>query len=293
MKWEPQRAALVALPNIARRVTRQEAAMPLPIATTFARAILRATHLAPAKRANATGASPFSCTLMNLPVGPTTADHAAPRPTHVVLEGRFGRLRPLEPARDGDRLYALSHGAEAEALWAYLFTGPYERREDFDRHLTTIAAGTHDPVYWAIADRDDHAVGWLSLMRIEPTHRVIEVGSILYTPPMQRTPLATEVQYLLARYVFDTLGYRRYEWKCNDLNAPSRRAALRFGFSYEGTFRQHMLVKHRNRDTAWYAMLDHEWPDRRAAFERWLAPENFDERGEQRASLASLREAAA
>lgn len=230
---------------------------------------------------------------MSLPLGVLTPDHSAPRPAPVTMDGRFGRLRPLDPARDGDRLFTLSHGAEAEALWAYLFTGPYESREAFGRHLATIAASTIDPVYWAIADRDDRAVGWLSLMRIDPTHRVIEVGSILYTPPMQRTPLATEAQYLLARYVFDTLGYRRYEWKCNDLNAPSRRAALRFGFSYEGTFRQHLLVKGRNRDTAWYSMLDSEWPSCKAAFERWLDPENFDAQGGQRVSLAALRESGA
>jgi RimJ/RimL family protein N-acetyltransferase len=229
---------------------------------------------------------------MSFPIGRVAPDHPALRPAHVVLEGHFGRLRPLDPARDGDRLYTLSHGDGAEALWAYLFTGPYASRDDFDRHLTTIAGGTTDPVYWAIADRDDQAVGWLSLMRIEPAHRVIEVGSILYTPAMQRTPLATEVQFLLARHVFDTLGYRRYEWKCNDLNAPSRRAAVRFGFTYEGTFRQHMVVKHRNRDTAWYAMLDHEWPACKAAFEAWLAPENFDANGQQRASLQSIRAAA-
>jgi len=106
---------------------------------------------------------------------------------------------------------------------------------------------------------------------------------------MQRTPLATEAQYLIARYVFDTLGYRRYEWKCNDRNAPSRRAAVRFGFAYEGTFRQHMIVKGRSRDTAWYAMLDTEWPGCKAAFERWLAPENFDVEGQQRTSLAARR----
>ncbi|MBK6487060.1 MAG: GNAT family N-acetyltransferase [Gemmatimonadetes bacterium] len=226
---------------------------------------------------------------MTLPVGRVVPDHAASRPAHVVLEGLYGRLRPLDPARDSARLFALSHGDEAESQWAYLFTGPYPDRGAFDEHVTTIAAGITDPVYWAIADRDDAAVGWLSLMRIDPRHRVIEVGSILYTPAMQRTPLATEAQYLLARYVFDTLGYRRYEWKCNDLNAPSRRAAVRFGFTYEGTFRQHMIVKGRSRDTAWYAMCDHEWPACKGAFERWLAPENFDAEGRQRASLADLR----
>jgi RimJ/RimL family protein N-acetyltransferase len=126
----------------------------------------------------------------------------------------------------------------------------------------------------------------LSLMEIRPTHRVIEVGNIVYSPALQRTPLSTEAQYLIARYAFETLRYRRYEWKCNALNAPSRRAALRFGFSYEGLFRQHMIVKGHNRDTAWYSMLDSEWPARKAAFERWLAPENFDSNGRQKTKLS-------
>jgi RimJ/RimL family protein N-acetyltransferase len=128
-------------------------------------------------------------------------------------------------------------------------------------------------------------------MEIRPEMRVIEVGNIVYGPSLQRTPLATEAQYLLARYVFETLGYRRYEWKCNALNAPSRRAALRLGFSFEGIFRAHMIVKGRNRDTAWYSMLDSEWPARRRAFERWLAPENFDAQGRQRKSLAAMNDA--
>jgi RimJ/RimL family protein N-acetyltransferase/N-acetylglutamate synthase-like GNAT family acetyltransferase len=209
----------------------------------------------------------------------------APRPTHVTMEGRFCRLRPLDPARDTEGLYALSHGPEADALWAYLFTGPYAEKADFAAHVATIAAGTADPVYWAICDLDDRAIGWLSLMRIDTTHRVIEVGSILYTPALQRTPAATEAEYLLARYIFETLGYRRYEWKCNDLNEPSKRAAIRFGFTYEGLFRQHMIAKGRNRDTAWFSMLDSEWPQRKLAFEQWLSPANFDEAGRQKISL--------
>ena len=125
-------------------------------------------------------------------------------------------------------------------------------------------------------------------MEIRPAMRVIEVGHILYTGALQRTPLATEAQYLLARYIFETLGYRRYEWKCNALNAPSRRAAARFGFTFEGLFRQHMITKGRNRDTAWFSMLDTEWPARKAAFERWIAPDNFDTQDRQKQSLASL-----
>jgi hypothetical protein len=125
-----------------------------------------------------------------------------------------------------------------------------------------------------------------------PADRVIEVGSIIYSPALQRTRGGTEAMYLLARYVFETLGYRRYEWKCNALNAPSRRAALRLGFTFEGIFRQHMIIKGRNRDTAWFSMLDTEWPDRRSAFERWLRPENFDANGRQKTSLAHSERAA-
>jgi RimJ/RimL family protein N-acetyltransferase len=125
-------------------------------------------------------------------------------------------------------------------------------------------------------------------MEIRPSMGVIEVGHILYSPALQRTPLGTEAQYLLARYAFETLGYRRYEWKCNALNAPSRRAALRYGFVFEGVLRQHMIAKGRNRDTAFFSMLDSEWPARKAAFERWLAPENFDGDGHQRTSLSEL-----
>jgi RimJ/RimL family protein N-acetyltransferase len=127
-------------------------------------------------------------------------------------------------------------------------------------------------------------------MRIEPTQRVIEVGSIIYSSALQRTRAATEAMYLLARHVFEDLGYRRYEWKCNALNAPSRRAAERLGFTFEGIFRQHMVIKGRNRDTAWFSMLDAEWPARKSAFERWLLPENFDEHGTQRTPLAAVSE---
>ncbi len=220
-----------------------------------------------------------------VPVGKPVDDRSAPRPVHCILDGRYGRLRPLEPARDAERLFRLSHGEMRESLWAYLATGPYATSADFEAHVTSIAASTGDPVYWAIADANDAAVGWLSLLRIEPRHRVIEVGHILYTPLLQRTRLATEAQFLIARHVFEDLGYRRFEWKCNDLNAPSRRAAERFGFTFEGRFRQHMISKGRNRDTAWYAMLDHEWPERKASYERWLSPDNFDENGRQRTRL--------
>jgi RimJ/RimL family protein N-acetyltransferase len=145
-----------------------------------------------------------------------------------------------------------------------------------------------DPYSYAIIDAPGQAVGIATLMEIHPAMRRIEVGHIVYSPAVQRTPLGTEAQYLLARYVFETLGYRRYEWKCNALNAPSRRAALRYGFVFEGILRQHMIAKARNRDTAYFSMLDGEWPARKAAFERWLAPENFDAAGKQQVSLSEL-----
>ncbi|HYF06973.1 MAG TPA: GNAT family protein, partial [Acetobacteraceae bacterium] len=132
---------------------------------------------------------------------------------------------------------------------------------------------------------------FLSLMEIRPANRVIEVGNIIYGAPLQRTPLGTEAQYLLMRYAIETLGYRRYEWKCDALNAPSRRAAERFGFVYEGTFRQHMIIKGRNRDTAWFSITDKEWPRVRRAFEAWLDPSNFDGAGRQKRSLSDLRAA--
>jgi RimJ/RimL family protein N-acetyltransferase len=185
-------------------------------------------------------------------------------------------------------LYAPTHGANRETLWRYLSDGPFASEADFRAALERKAA-TEDPLFLAIIEpRSGRAVGYASFMRIEPGHRCVEVGGILFSPALQRTPAATEGMYLMARHAFD-LGYRRYEWKCDSLNRPSIRAALRLGFQFEGVFRQHMIVKGRDRDTAWFAMLDSDWPERRAAFERWLAPENFDEEGTQRTALAEFR----
>jgi RimJ/RimL family protein N-acetyltransferase len=173
-------------------------------------------------------------------------------------------------------------------LWTYLPYGPYSDPTVFKASIAAKAHST-DAVYFAILDNSTgDAVGHQAFHRIDPAHRVIEIGHILYTPGMQRTIGATEAQYLFAAYVFDTLGYRRYEWRCDDLNAPSKHAAVRFGFTFEGVFRQHMIVKGRNRNTAWFAMLDSEWPARRAAFERWLDPSNFDAAGCQKVRLMSL-----
>src|ERR1041385_4316944 len=207
------------------------------------------------------------------------------RPRRTTIEGRLVALVPLDPTAHGDSLWAGCRSPEHDDLWLYLFEGPFDNRAAFDNHLETKAA-TDDPLFFTILDCvTQKAVGYASYMRIDPLHRTIEIGSILYTPFFQRTAGATEAMYRMARHAFEDLGYRRYEWKCNVLNQPSRRAALRLGFTYEGVFRQHMIVKGRNRDTAWYSMLDSEWPARKAAFERWLNPANFDAGGRQKTPL--------
>lgn len=179
----------------------------------------------------------------------------------------------------------------ADSTWDYLPYGPFDSQAAFIEWLEQRAP-LADPFTYAIVDKAAGvARGLTSLMRIVPEHGVIEVGHIWLSPLLQRTPQATEALYLQARYVFDELGYRRFEWKCDNANMPSRRAANRFGFVFEGVFRQHMVVKGRNRDTAWYSIVDGEWPSRRAAFEAWLAPENFDADGRQKRSLEEVRAA--
>src|SRR6201996_3486372 len=220
------------------------------------------------------------------PIGVPVDTTPAQRPGPVTLKGRYGRLEKLAPHHSID-LWAAFAGHDG--LWTYISTdGPFANEAEFSAFIAKRAAA-NDPYAYAIIDSSDHAVGYLTLMEIRPEMRVIEVGHVLYSPALQRTPLGTETQYLLARYVFETLGYRRYEWKCNTFNAPSWRAALRCGFVYEGIFRQYMIDKDgRNRDDAWFSMLDSEWPERKRNFERWLDPDNFDSEGRQRASLAAL-----
>lgn len=195
----------------------------------------------------------------------------------------------LEPERHAASLFASSHTAGAGHLWDHLPYGPFAGQAEFTAWLEQRAA-TADPLFYAVVDAESmRALGMASFLRIEPAHGVIEIGHIWFAPELQRTRKATEAIFLLARHAFDDLGYRRLEWKCDSLNEPSKRAADRFGFTYEGTFRQHMIVKGRNRDTAWFSMTDGEWPSRKAAFEAWLAPENFDETGRQRQSLSTIR----
>ena len=212
----------------------------------------------------------------------------APRPQPTVLPGRVVTLRPFDRAGQAEALYQATHGPEKEDQWRYMSEGPFASLADFDAAFDRNAGST-DPLFFAIVDNATGVtVGQASYLRIEPRHRVIEVGNIIFTPALQRSSGATEAMYLMARHAFEDLGYRRYEWKCNALNQPSRRAALRLGFVFEGVFRQHMIIKGRNRDTAWFSMVDSEWPLRRANFERWLAPSNFDFAGRQILSLSSL-----
>ena len=223
------------------------------------------------------------------PLGPPIDAHHARRPERITLKGRWITLAPLDAEKHAEALYEGSNGDECrERVWAYLFDGPFRSLDDFRSNIELKARST-DPLFFAVIDNvTGRALGYQTLMRVDAANRVIEVGNVMYTPAMQRTAGATEAQYLFARHVFDDLCNRRYEWKCNALNAPSIRAAERFGFTFEGVFRQHMIVKGRNRDTAWFAMLDSEWPARKSAFERWLSPDNFDALGRQKASLSSL-----
>lgn len=224
---------------------------------------------------------PFTGQPVGLPVDATPAQWPQP----VTLTGRYGRLESL----------ALHHGQSLweavkahDALWTYMSMGPFAEFSGFSEWIA-LRANDKDTQAYAVLDVKGAALGIAVLMEVCPAMRVCEVGSILYASALQRTPLGTEAQYLLARYAFEALGYRRYEWKCNALNAPSRAAALRYGFTFEGILRAHMVAKGRNRDTAYFSMREDEWPASKAAFEKWLQPENFDPDIKQKKKLEELR----
>lgn len=214
-------------------------------------------------------------------------------PERIVLEGRFARLEPLDPAAHAPGLLDIAQSQDAADRYRYLPDDP-----PGDMFAVSAwaqqAATSPDPLFFAVIDRARGRVGGRqALMRFDAANGVIEVGNILWGPAIARTPVTTDALFLFASYAFDTLGCRRFEWKCNDRNEPSKRAAERFGFTFEGVFRQHMVVKGENRDTAWFAMTDGDWPVIRAAFEAWLDPSNFDAEGRQRARLEDLRDALA
>lgn len=207
-------------------------------------------------------------------------------PAPVTLRGRYATLEPLDAERHGEALWEAANSHDE--VWMWLFDGPYAAEADFFRAVGEKQAATAAVFLAIVPVASGKAAGWASFMRAEPAHGVVEVGNILLTPALQRTTAATEAMYLMARHVFESLGYRRYEWKCNAENLPSRRAAARLGFTFEGIFRQHMVAKGRNRDTAWFSMLDSEWPARKQAFEKWLDSSNFDADGRQREPLAAV-----
>lgn len=221
-----------------------------------------------------------------LPLGPPVDPTPARSPDAVTLSGRFGNVAKLDAARDTAALWqALRDDGD---VWLYISSaGPFADEAAFSSWLAGRET-SKDPYFYSVRDSAGRALGLFALMAIRPEMRVIEVGSIVYSRVLQRTPLGTEAQYLLARHVFETLGYRRYEWKCHTLNAASRRAALRYGFSFEGILRQHMVAKGHSRDTAYFSMLDGEWLTRKSSFERWLDPNNFDGESRQKISLAAL-----
>ena len=225
----------------------------------------------------------------DLPIGVPLPDwQPRNRPSRDTLTGRYCRLEPLHASRHASALHQAFERDTEDAGWTYLPYGPFTSYESFRAWVEGMSS-QDDPLFFAILDPGGEPVGMASYLRINPDMGSIEVGHIHYSPLVQRTRAATEAMYLMARRAFDELGYRRYEWKCDDLNAGSRRAAERLGFTYEGTFRQDRIVKARNRDTAWYSITDVEWPGVREALEGWLDPSNFDDEGTQLMRLATSK----
>ena len=223
------------------------------------------------------------------PIGdPLPGWAARQRPTRQPLQGQIVRVEGLDPAKHASDLHAANVAGDDGRGWTYMAYGPFGTLQDYLKWAEP-AAESIDPLYYAIVNKATaQAIGIASFLRIDPNNGVIEVGNIKYSPLLQRTAAATEAMYLMMRYVFDDLGYRRYEWKCDSHNGPSRSAAARLGYSYEGTFRQAVVYKGRNRDTAWFAMTDKDWPALKQAYEAWLSPTNFDIGGKQRKRLQDL-----
>ncbi len=227
---------------------------------------------------------------LGLPIG-FPVDNWSPcdPPPRTVMEGRYCTVEPIDLAAHSADLHEANLTDAEHRIWTYLAYGPFESLSDYRAWIEQTCLGS-DPLFHAIVARNTgKAVGVASYLRIEPAVGVIETGHINYSPLLQRSPAATEAMYLMMKRVFDELGYRRYEWKCDSLNARSRKAAERLGFTYEGTFRQVTLYKGRNRDSAWYSITDKEWPALKSGFEAWFSPENFDSQGRQRRPLTELR----
>lgn len=213
-------------------------------------------------------------------------------PNEDFFEGRFCRLERLKPAHFDD-LHRVRTIEDAESRYQYLFSLPPVGREDFTEYMTNLQNSTEYITYAVIDKRTNRAEGFQSFMTLNPKFGTIEIGGILWGPEIARSPVTTEAFYLFSRHVFDDLHYRRYEWKCNNANTPSRNAALRFGFQFEGVFRKHLIQNGWNRDTAYFSMIDDEWPQHKVALEQWLSESNFDESGKQIKSLGEIRDAIA
>jgi len=225
------------------------------------------------------------------PIGHSIKDWV-PReiPGNVILEGDFCTLEPLSADRHAGDLYAAYATAPDSRDWTYLPIGPFTNELEY-RNYVEAAAKTSDPKHFAVVSKHSgKATGTISLMRVEPLHGVIEVGYVVFSPLLKQQTVATEAQFLLMAYVFDNLKYRRYEWKCDSLNTPSRKAAERLGFTFEGIFRQAVVYKGRSRDTAWYSITDKEWPMLKQAFQSWLSKSNFDVNQSQIHRLTSIRQ---
>lgn len=208
------------------------------------------------------------------------------KPSREAIAGKLCRIEPLDPVNHANQLWQ-EFLSSPDANWTYLPYGPFTSFEEFNAWLSRECTGG-DPLYYSVVEiASGLPLGVASYLRINPAHGVIEVGHIHFSPRLQRTAMATEAMYLMMSYVFDELGYRRYEWKCDALNQPSQKAALRLGFTFEGVFRNAVIYKGRNRDTAWYSIVDHEWPQIKQGFREWLSPDNFDEQGQQRRDLLS------
>jgi RimJ/RimL family protein N-acetyltransferase len=226
------------------------------------------------------------------PIGFPVADWTPrERPPLAPMQGRYCRLEPLDVAHHAAQLYDAFSADREGRMWTYLPWGPFASVDAYRARAEAVIRMESRVTYTVIDAGSGKALGTASYLNINLTAGSIEVGAITYAPALQRKPAGSEAMFLMMRRVFDELGYRRYEWKCNSLNAASRAAALRYGFRFEGVFRQADVVKGHNRDTAWLSITDSEWPAIRAAFERWLDPANFDADGEQRLRLSNLTQA--
>ncbi|MFL6427037.1 MAG: GNAT family N-acetyltransferase [Acidobacteriaceae bacterium] len=232
---------------------------------------------------------PANTTTASQPIGRALPSwQPRPLPERRSFHGRYSQIEPLDPSRHAEPLYTALCNPSNAAAWTYLPANQPASMDEWRSRLEKYAASS-DPLFFTLFDESAHPAGICAYLRIAPEHGSIEIGHIHLSPQLQQTRAATEVQYLMMRHAFDDLGYRRYEWKCDALNAPSRRAALRLGFRFEGVFLNAIVYKQRSRDTAWFSITDDEWPQVRRGFDLWLAPENFDAEGRQLHSLASLR----